>query len=141
VLNQIARVSFLAMLLLGLAALPSEPHAGGGGGWGGHAGGSGGQASGWSGHSGHHGHHHGAVVVGVGSWWWGPGWWGYPYWYPYPYGYYPPYYPTVVDEPVDYIQSPPQPTAYWYYCLSAQAYYPQTPSCAEPWIQVPPRRE
>ena len=135
------------MLLLGLAALPSEPHAGGGGGWGGHAGGSGGQASGWSGHSGHHGHHHhGAVVVGVGSWWWGPAWWGpdwwgYPYWYPYPYGYYPPYYPTAVDEPVHYIQGPSQPTAYWYYCLSAQAYYPQTPSCPEPWIPIPPRRE
>jgi hypothetical protein len=26
----------------------------------------------------------------------------------------------------------------WYYCPSAHAYYPQVPTCQEPWVQVPP---
>ena len=26
----------------------------------------------------------------------------------------------------------------WYYCQSARAYYPQVPTCQEPWVQVPP---
>lgn len=30
------------------------------------------------------------------------------------------------------------PEAYWYYCSSAQAYYPTVPSCPEPWVKVPP---
>ena len=38
--------------------------------------------------------------------------------------------------------SPPAPaapaTAYWYYCASAQTYYPHIPSCPEPWVKVPP---
>jgi len=64
-----------------------------------------------------------------------------PYWYS---GWYSPYwYPSVavVDQPTVYIQAPPEPTAYWYYCPSAQAYYPQTATCQEPWVKVPPRRE
>src|SRR5215472_2692795 len=76
VLKQVARVSFLAMLLVGLIAPPSEP--------GGHGGGGGGHGGGAWGHGGghHHGghHHHGAVVVGVGVGAWGWGWprWGWP---------------------------------------------------------------
>lgn len=27
--------------------------------------------------------------------------------------------------------------AYWYYCPSAGAYYPDVPSCPEPWEPVP----
>ena len=34
-------------------------------------------------------------------------------------------------------QQPPE--SYWYYCLSARAYYPTAPACPEPWIKVPPR--
>ena len=38
--------------------------------------------------------------------------------------------------------SPPAPaapaTAYWYYCPSAQTYYPNVPTCPEPWVKVPP---
>ena len=29
--------------------------------------------------------------------------------------------------------------SYWYYCPSASAYYPTTPTCPEPWVKVPPR--
>ena len=69
----------------------------------------------------------GAVFVGV-----GPGfWWG------------PPYPPTevIVEQPSTYIQKETDPpaSAYWYYCLSAQEYYPQVQSCPETWVKVPPR--
>ena len=86
-------------------------------------------------------HWRGDVYVGVG-----------PYWGPYPYyGYPPPYYvyrpPTVVvEEPPVYVERPPAAppapsasTAYWYYCSSAQGYYPTVPSCPEEWIKVPER--
>jgi len=49
--------------------------------------------------------------------------------------------PVVVEEPPQYIERAPEPSAYWYYCPSAQAYYPQTATCQEPWIKVPPRQE
>jgi len=72
--------------------------------------------------------------------------WGYPYyWYPPPpyYVYTPP--PVVVQEPPVYAQTTPPPAAapqaYWYYCASADAYYPTAPSCPEPWVKVPPRSE
>ena len=32
--------------------------------------------------------------------------------------------------------SAPAPS-YWYYCQSAGGYYPDVPSCAEPWVPVP----
>ena len=86
-------------------------------------------------------HWRGGVYVGVG-----------PYWGPHPYYWYPPPYyvyrpPTVVvEEPPVYIErqpaAPPAPTAstaYWYYCPSAQSYYPTVPSCPEEWIKVPER--
>jgi len=95
-------------------------------------------------HAGHHGR--GRVFIGVGPGiWWGPPhpyWWGPPY--PY-YGYPPPYYyppaPIVVEQPQVYVQPAPPaaPPAYWHYCRSAQGYYPQVPSCPEPWVQVSPR--
>lgn len=34
------------------------------------------------------------------------------------------------------VYSPPAPS-YWYYCQSAGAYYPDVPSCLEPWVLVP----
>src|SRR5262245_21250137 len=156
-LKQIARVSFLAMLFFVLLVPPSEGRGGGGGGGGaggGHGGGWGGGhggGSGWHGGSHHHGHHHGHGVavfglgVGFGPWWgWGwPGWgWGYPWYGPGP------YYPPVVEQPQVYIQGPAQatqgpsePTGSWYYWPSVGAYHPQTPTCDQPWVKVPPRRE
>ena len=71
-------------------------------------------------------------------------WWYYPpaYYSPadYPPGYYP--QPVVVPESSVYIQGPsPGQLApgFWYYCESAQGYYPDVQTCAEPWIQVPPK--
>lgn len=85
----------------------------------------------WSHHGGSH------VFIGVGpGYWWGP---AYP-WYWYPPSYYTP--PVIVEQPQMYIQqapAPPAPEAYWYYCQSAQGYYPQVQSCPEAWIKVPPR--
>ena len=85
-----------------------------------------------------HARHHwrGGLFIGVGpGYWWGP---PYPYWYPPPY--YPP--PVIVEEPPVYIQqqpAPPAPDAYWYYCPSAQAYFPSAPACPEAWVRVPAR--
>ena len=58
-----------------------------------------------------------------------PSFWWEPYWF-----YAPP--PVIVQEPPVYVQPPPT-QAYWYYCQSAQAYYPYVSSCPEPWIPVP----
>ncbi len=102
-------VSLLAVALLLVATVPSYA---------------------WRGHPGVRGD----VFVGVGPgpfWWWGA---PYPYWYyPPPYYYPPP--PVVVQEPQVYVQSPP--AGYWYYCASAQAYYPSVQTCQEAWIKVP----
>lgn len=38
--------------------------------------------------------------------------------------------PIVIDE-----TTPPQ--AYWYYCRSANAYYPYVKSCPEAWEEIP----
>jgi hypothetical protein len=95
------------------------------------------------------GHHHrpfvhSRVFIGVGpAVWWGP----YPYWYypPPPYAVYAPPVvyappPVVVPEPQVYIQqAPPSAEQFWYYCQSAQAYYPSVPSCPEAWVKVAPR--
>lgn len=79
--------------------------------------------------------------IGVGpAFWWG---WPYPYWRHHVYHVYPP--PVIAQEPLVYIQAPPAPPApppsYWYYCTSAQAYYPSVQACPEAWIRVPPRTE
>jgi hypothetical protein len=45
----------------------------------------------------------------------------------------------VREEPEVYIERPGPPAeGYWYYCESAEAYYPRVPSCPEPWLKVPP---
>ena len=116
-MRKTALVSLLAVALLLAAALPGYA-------WGG-----------W--------HGHGRVFVGVGPAWWGP---PYPYW-----GYYSPRYyvypppAVVVQEPPVYIAqppaAPPPPQSYWYYCPSAQGYYPSVATCPEAWIKVPPRSE
>jgi hypothetical protein len=86
----------------------------------------------------HHGFHSHALIVAGPAFWWGP---PYPYWWYYPA---PPYYsyppPVIVQEPPVYVQPPPAPPeSYWYYCPSAQAYYPNVRSCPEVWIKVPRR--
>lgn len=96
----------------------------------------------WS--RGFHGHFraHPRVFIGVGpAFWWGP---PYPYWYyPPPYVYAPP--TVVVQEPPVYVQQQPAPPAppasqsYWYYCPSANGYYPHVQTCSEMWVKVPPR--
>ena len=47
--------------------------------------------------------------------------------------------PPVVFAPATpvYVQPPPQP-AYWYYCESAQTYYPYVQQCPEGWLEVVP---
>jgi hypothetical protein len=85
-------------------------------------------------------------VVGGGFGWWDPWWsWG-PWWY-YPPAYYPPR--VVVTEPPVYIERPPDSPepppdsdpvpGFWYFCQSAQGYYPDVQRCPERWIPVPPR--
>jgi hypothetical protein len=108
----------------------------------------------WRGHPGVRTH----VFVGVGpSFWWGPYWWHYPppyYVYPPPYyAYPPPYYAypppqVIVESPPVYVQPEPPlqspasaPQAYWYYCASARAYYPNVQTCSEAWVKVPPRTQ
>jgi hypothetical protein len=90
-------------------------------------------------HHHHHGFHHGhrgprvriGIGVGLGTfrgphWGWGPDWPRYAY------------PPAVVAPPPVVVQpSPPQPQ-YWYYCDSAQAYYPYVQQCPGGWRAVAP---
>ena len=125
-MGKIATVLLLVAALLVLTVAPSLAGGKGGGSWHGR--------SGWRGRT--------TIVVGAGPafWWWYP----YPYWYyPPPYYYYP--YPSQPAEPPVYIEqsgsSTQAPSAYWYYCPSASAYYPHVQSCPEAWIKVAPRTE
>ncbi len=114
----------LAVGLLLFTPLPSQAGRHGSHGGGGH------QFHG--GHSHFHGGGGGArLFVGVGPVWPAP-WW----YYPAPaYVYTPP--PIVVVQPPPVYVAPPQ--RYWYFCQSFNAYYPQVPSCPEPWMMVPAR--
>jgi hypothetical protein len=76
--------------------------------------------------------------------WWHRGWWGPPYWYgpgvivaPAPVIVTP---PPVVEAPPVFVQQEPVQGS-WYFCQSAQAYYPNVQSCPEPWVKVPPRAQ
>lgn len=86
----------------------------------------------WRGGRWHHGAHAGRL-----GWWWivGGAWYFYPApVYPYPN----PWEPPPVDPDTATSGSPPPPpTQYWYYCESAQRYYPYVPSCPGGWKQVP----
>jgi len=121
----------LVLAVLASTAVPGYAQHGGGG---------------WHGHGGWHGG------------WWGPrvfigagfaapfGWYPYPYYgYPYPYAYpyaygYPVYSPpAVVGSPQTYIQQEAPAQQYWYYCQSAQGYYPYVRECPGGWQQVAPQ--
>jgi hypothetical protein len=77
------------------------------------------------------------VGVGLGYPVWGP-YWG-PWYYPPPY-----YYPAPVivrTEPVTYIEQRTTPVAeqgWWYYCESANGYYPYVKTCPTGWRRVAP---
>jgi len=79
-------------------------------------------------------------VVGFGAPFFGWGWPYYGYGYGYGAGYYP-YYsypPAVVVQPGYTQQETPLPSGYWYFCPSANDYYPHVQSCPEAWIRVAP---
>ena len=61
-----------------------------------------------------------------------------PWWYSPPpvYAYAP---PPVIVQPAPVYVAPPSPPQYWYLCQSFGTYYPQTPTCPEPWVMVPAR--
>jgi hypothetical protein len=122
-----ATLALVLVLLLGWAAVGHADGRGGGPGHGGspgfHRGGGGqgfhGAPGGFRGHHGgfHRGHHgfRGGVFIGVPLFLGAPG-----YFY---------------TPPPAYVQ--PGSGGYWYYCPSAQAYYPNVPSCSESWVLVP----
>ena len=140
------RAAFVASLSFLLWFAPSPSQAWGRGGFGGH----GGFHGGFHGHAFGHGFRfHGfgfrgpRVVIGLGpAFWWGSAFaapWYYPapyYGYPVPTGAVPPSTPYVE-------QGPPAPPAqaYWSYCPSARAYYPNVQTCQEQWVQVPTTSE
>ncbi|MFZ2974286.1 MAG: hypothetical protein WA049_16730 [Ferribacterium limneticum] len=81
--------------------------------------------------------------VNIGGPVWGPGWYS-PYYSPY---YYPPQVIVVPPpQPQVYIEQAqePAPTAgqqYWYFCKSAQGYYPYVKECPDGWQKVLPQPE
>ena len=156
----------VVMALLASTAGPVYAQRGGGGSHGGGSapGGGGSHGGGGSWHGGGGSWHGGGGYWRGGGWgwgwrggWWGPGvyigagfanpYWWYPYYgYPYPYAYpsyaygYPAYSPPVVEgSPQTYIQQEPPTQQYWYYCQSAQGYYPYVRECPEGWQQVAPQ--
>lgn len=83
-------------------------------------------------HGGHHGHrHHGHASVGLFI--------GAPLvpWYYYDYS------PRVIvvpaPQPPVYVEQPPAPTRYWYYCRDSGGYYPRVLDCPGGWTPVLPR--
>ena len=150
-----ARLSWFFLILFGMGANdPVWARGGMGGGHSGqHFGGAhgvrGGYPGGW--HPGLGGHHrgfgYGSYGLGLGLGW-GYGGYGPGYGYGFPYYSYPRVVPVPVEPPVYIEQEQPQPpigTAstlepnYWYYCQSAEGYYPVVQACPEGWIQVTPQ--
>lgn len=77
-----------------------------------------------------HGRHEGRL-----GWWWVVG--GLWYFYPAPvYPYPDPYVPPVVVNPPAPVLVEPPPAQKWYFCTSANAYYPYVSSCPEGWKEV-----
>ena len=56
--------------------------------------------------------------------------------YPYPYPYYAQPAPVYVQSYSTPVLATPA-AQYWYFCRSANGYYPYVPSCAEGWQTVP----
>jgi hypothetical protein len=115
----------VAALMVGVLGADHACAARGGGG---HSGG------GRSGHGHGHGHHHHGVFFGgsaglfLGSWY-------YPSYSP---GYYPGY--AYTQPPVTYYierGDEDAPADAWYFCPSANAYFPTVTQCPTPWQRVP----
>ena len=130
-------MSSLATITPALAA----PSHGGGGSY--HGGARGGSYHGGGGHGGGRGYGGWGLGLGIATGVLIGSELAYPYYYPYPY---PDAYGPVVLPPESYISAPPVQVApsappaaanVWYYCESAQAYYPYTSNCAEGWKIVP----
>lgn len=109
-----------------------------------------------------HGYRHGpSVNFSFGYWggprYWGPGYWGGSYWGP-GYGYWgPPAVVVIPQEPQVWVENDRAPAAsstptppvapstnanapqWWYWCASANGYYPYVSSCAEGWQRVTPQ--
>ena len=133
-------------------------HGGGGHGGGGHGGGWHGGGGGWHGGSGRRVGIYLGVPVGIGL--------GYGY---YPYSYYgspyygmpnyystaPAYYPPLQPAPMIYTEKSDYPQvdtqeapinsaqttqgSWWYYCVDANAYYPNVSQCPGGWLRVAPQ--
>lgn len=75
-----------------------------------------------------HGPHSGHM-----GWWWVVG----SVWYFYPSPVYP--YPNPYEPPPPWVVSPQAvpPAQFWYFCESAQGYYPYVQTCPGGWKQVP----
>ncbi len=138
---------------------------GGGGGWHGGGGGWHGGGGGWRGGGGRRVGVYLGVPVGIGL---GYGYYPYSY-YGAPYygtSYYyspaPAYYPAVQPEPITYIEQSDNPQissrdaptntqeapvnsrqstqgSWWYYCVDANAYYPNVNQCPGGWLRVAPQ--
>jgi len=132
----------IAVVVFATLALAAPGYARGGGHGGGHPGGhfGGGHVGRFAHHPGFEGRRfdghrfdgrrHARVFVGVAPLVAFPFWWDYP-----AYAYAPP--PPVVEEPPVYIEQQPAGASDWYYCQSSKNYYPNVPTCPEPWIRVP----
>jgi len=78
---------------------------------------------------------------------WGPGYWRPGYWgpgYGYGYGYAAPPVVVVPSEPRVYVErdAPAAPATqgqWWYWCQSANGYYPYVSACSEGWQRVSPQ--
>jgi len=74
------------------------------------------------------------------GWWWvtGSNWYFFPVpVYPYPNYPYPGYYDETPPPPPDSGAPVEEGTQYWYFCESAQDYYPYIQDCPEDWQLVP----
>jgi hypothetical protein len=118
---------------------------------------------GWSGGTWRHGAWGPGVWRGSGwvssGWWgpgvWGPGWWGPGVWGPgvWSTGVWGPSVAVVSSPQVVMVPSEPrvfverdapaaptaQPQQWWYWCQSAQGYYPYVSTCSEGWRRVEPQ--
>jgi hypothetical protein len=97
---------------------------------------------------GYHGGYWGGPRVSFGFYggpfYWGPGYWGGPWGYPY----YPSTTVVVPAEPRVYVErdgaanapaDAGQQQQWWYWCQSANGYYPYVSTCSEGWQRVPPQ--
>jgi hypothetical protein len=125
------RTLVLGAMLVGCAVASGAAIARGGhgGGHSGHAGSSGSHAGFPGGHGGHFsgGHRfaprfHAGVFIGAAP---------FAPFYP-PFSLYPP------SSPDYYYGAPPADTPFWYFCVSANTYYPYVADCPEGWQQVVP---